>query len=121
MKKIILIAALLIVSTAIEAHVFSEDFNTEVMDALIVDGRLGTTNEIFQGFGYYVDASSQLQLKPNSNMEKIELYNVLGQQIHAQNLNSTTETINLSGFTSGVYIATVTIEGQTRSFEIVKR
>lgn len=102
-------------------HYDTSDQNSVLIDDVVVDGTLGTADISFQGFRYFVDANSQLQLKSNSNMEKIAMYNVLGQQILSQKLNSSTETINLSGFTSGVYIATVTIEGQTKSFKIVKR
>lgn len=103
-------------------HYDTSDQNSVLIDDVVVDGIvLGTNDVTFQGFRHYVDASSQLQLKSNSNMENINLFNVLGQQVLSQKLNNTTETVNLSGFTSGLYIATVTIEGQTKSFKILKR
>ena len=53
-------------------------------------------------------------------MESIDLYNVLGQQVLSEKLNSTNEVINVSGLEAGVYIATISIEGASKSFRIVK-
>lgn len=76
------------------------------------------TNE-FQGFTFFVNNNS-LNLSAKSPMQSLSLYNMLGQQVLSQKLSSNTETINLSGLQTTVYIATVTIDGATKSFKIVK-
>ena len=38
----------------------------------------------------------------------------------SQKLNSNNETVNISGLQSGVYIVTVSIEGASKTFRIVK-
>ena len=86
----------------------------------VVDGTLGVNNETFKNFSYFVDNNNQLNLSANTNMESVVLYNVLGQQVLSQKLNSINEIINISALTTGVYIATVSIEGATKSFRIVK-
>ena len=87
----------------------------------VVDGILGVTSEPFKYFSYFVDNNNQLNLSAKTNMESVVLYNVLGQQILSQKLNNTNEIVNISGLTTGVYIATVSIEGATKLFKIVKK
>ncbi|MBK5213480.1 MAG: T9SS type A sorting domain-containing protein [Flavobacteriaceae bacterium] len=82
-------------------------------------GPLGVGEQMFEGFKYYV-TNNQLNLSANTAMEKVVLHNMLGQQIVSQKLNSSSETINLSGLQAGVYIATVSIEGASKTFRIVK-
>ncbi|MCG2431455.1 T9SS type A sorting domain-containing protein [Aequorivita xiaoshiensis] len=53
-------------------------------------------------------------------MNNIALYNMLGQQVVSQKLNNTNESVNISELQSGVYIATVSIDGASKSFKIVK-
>ena len=84
-------------------------------------GVLGVNDNSFEGFSYFIDANDILTLKASTNLENVVLYNVVGQEVISQKLSNTSETINLSNFTSGLYIVTVTIEGQAKSFKIVKR
>lgn len=85
------------------------------------DGGLGFGENSFEGFSYLVDTNNQLTLKASTNLNNVVLYNIVGQQVLSQKLSNTTETIDLSNLTTGVYIATVSIEGQTKSVKIVKR
>tara|TARA_B100001146_G_scaffold225125_1_gene246720 strand:+ start:1837 stop:2730 length:894 start_codon:yes stop_codon:yes gene_type:complete len=75
---------------------------------------------LFQDFVHSVNATD-LQLRASVPMDNITLFNVLGQQVVSQKLSTTNETINIAALNAGVYIANVTIEGQTKSFKIVKR
>lgn len=82
---------------------------------------LGLGESTFVGFSHFVDANNMLNLKAATSMDNVVLYNVLGQEVLTQKLSSTNESISLVSFETGIYIATVSIEGQTKSFKVVKR
>lgn len=85
------------------------------------DGGLGLGENSFEGFSYAVNANHHLTLKASANLNNVVLYNIVGQEVLSQKLSNTVETIDLSNLTTGVYLATVSIEGQTKTIKIVKR
>jgi len=90
-------------------------------DIKVTAGSLGVVDQSFNNFLFYVDANQQLNLSANTAMESVILYNVLGQQVISQKLNNTSEIVNISSLKTGIYIATVKIDGASKSFKIVKR
>lgn len=88
-------------------------------DDVVLDGVLAVGDNVLEGFKYFV-SNNELNLSSNNSMENVSLYNILGQQVVSQKLSSNNETVNLSGLQSGVYIATVSIDGAVKSFKIVK-
>jgi len=93
-----------------------------VIDNVVVEAAtLGLEDQTFNGFSQFVDTDNNLRLSANTSMENLQLFNVLGQQVLTQKLSSNNETVNIASLRSGVYIATVTINGQNKSFKIVKR
>ena len=54
-------------------------------------------------------------------MSNIQLFSILGQEVVNRNLTGSDATINLANLTDGVYIARVTVQGQTETFKIIKR
>lgn len=81
---------------------------------------LGIEDQIFEGFTHFVN-SDGLNLEARTPMTNVEVYDIIGKKVITQNLQSNREVIGLSGLNTGVYIATVTVEGQTKSFKIVKK
>lgn len=73
------------------------------------------------GFSQFIDSSSNLNLRANVSLQNVELFNIVGQQVLNKNLSSNNETVSLSNLTDGVYIARVTVQGQTETFKIIKR
>lgn len=90
------------------------------VDSLVVSDVLSVADQTFNGFNYFVDADNRLNLSANTPMESVKLFNILGQQVVAQKLNNTDASINISSLKTGVYIATVAIDGVSKSFKIVK-
>lgn len=84
-------------------------------------GILGVDENAFASFEYFVDANSHLNLKAASAMENVVLHNTLGQQVLTQKLSSTSELVDLNALESGVYLATVSIEGRAMSFKFIKK
>ena len=102
-------------------HYDSDDENSVLIDDVVVDGVLAVADQTFNSFKYYVDANNQLNLSADISMESVVLYNVLGQQVVSQKLANTNEIVNISALQSGIYIAKVSIDGNSKSFKIVKR
>ncbi len=100
-------------------YVTSDAFVLQMDDFSVTASTLGVSDQNFEDFNYFV-ANNQLNLSANTSMEKVALYNMLGQQVVSQKLTSTNETVSLSGLQSGVYIVTVSIDGASKSFKVVK-
>ena len=90
------------------------------MDFKVTSDVLGVNEETFNGFEYFVD-NSNLNISADRAFENVNLYNVLGQEVISKKLSNTSEVVNIASLNSGVYIATVTIEGAKKSFKIVKK
>ena len=100
-------------------HVASNQFGFQIDDFKVTSDVLSVDDMIFKGFKFSVE-NNVLNLASNISMNSVSLYNMLGQQVASQKLSNTKESVNISELKSGVYIATVSIEGATKSFKIVK-
>ena len=85
------------------------------------EGTLTVGDQYFKDFIYFVDANSQLNLRANAPMENLQLVNIIGQEVISQKLANSNEIINISSLKSGIYIASISINGNTQSFKIVKK
>lgn len=81
---------------------------------------LRSYDDVFKGFTYFVDVNNQLNLASDYILERVEVYNVLGQKLISKNLYKFQETTNLAEFNSGIYIVRVKIDGREKAFKIVK-
>lgn len=97
------------------------DNNSVLIDNVRVSDPLSVGDESFNGFIHALDANGNLKLVANTPMESVQLFNVLGQQVVNQRLTTSNEVVNIAALNTGVYIATVTIEGQSKTFKIIKK
>ncbi len=70
-------------------------------------------------FSHFV-SQNQLNINSPSTMNEIEIYNITGQKVISQNLNSTDGKVEISGLSSGIYLAKLKFEGATKSFKFVR-
>ncbi len=98
-----------------------DSFILQMDDFLVEATTLGVGDESFSGFIHAIDNDNNLRLTANTPMESVQLFNVLGQQVANQKLSTTNESVSLSSLKSGVYIATVTIGGQSKTFKIIRK
>lgn len=113
MKKIIFFALLLITLSG-QSQGIGTISNSQSSDpATFYD-------DVFKGLTYFVDVNGQLNLASDYVLERVEIYNVLGQKMISKNLSNLQEMINLSDINSGVYIVRLKISGREKSFKIVK-
>jgi len=83
-------------------------------------GSLGVTDSAFGAFEYHT-SDNALHLSSATMMDQVVLHNVLGQEVARQQINATSATVAMDRLSAGVYIATISAEGQTKSIKISKR
>lgn len=83
-------------------------------------GSLGITDSAFNAFEFHT-SDNALHLNSATIMDDVVMHNVLGQEVARQQINATTATIAMDRLSAGVYIATISAEGQTKSIKFSKR
>ena len=83
------------------------------------EGTLGNNDNNLNGFAQFV-AAGQLNLKANTAMSSVAIFDITGKQVISQSLTSTNAQVNLAGLNTGVYIAKVSIGSTQESFKFVK-
>jgi len=82
---------------------------------------LGISENILEGFKFYPNpVKSELNLSAKTTIDQVNIYNLLGQQVFAEKMNTSNKAINLSNLSKGLYVMTVTSEGNTASYKILK-
>lgn len=102
-------------------HQTSDQWMLGLDDIKVTAATLSVGDNVYQGFTHFVDTNNQLILKANKPMNTINLYNVLGQQVISKKSHKLNESLDLSSINSGIYIVKVGIDGQNKSFKIVKK
>ncbi|MGK0295051.1 MAG: hypothetical protein ACI884_001207, partial [Ulvibacter sp.] len=89
----------------------------------VIDGtNLGTEDNTIEGFTYYPNpAESTLNLSSLDIIESVAIFNILGQKVIDQNVNSTTSELNVSDLATGTYILKVSVNGQIGTYKILKK
>jgi predicted alternative tryptophan synthase beta-subunit len=83
-------------------------------------GSLGVADSAFGAFEYHT-SDNALHLSSATMMDQVVLHNVLGQEVARQQINASSATVAMDRLSAGVYIATISAEGQTKSIKISKR
>jgi hypothetical protein len=82
---------------------------------------LGVENTVFENFTYFPNPTSgQLTLKNNTSIEKVVLRNILGAVVMETVINATQTSIDLGNLSSGSYILSVLVDGQSAQYHVVK-
>lgn len=86
------------------------------------NGALGTEDFKISSVKMYPNPVSDFfHVSAEKTIDNITFYNLLGQEIISISSFKNTESIDLSGFQSGVYIAKVTVEGKVTTSRIIKK
>ena len=72
-------------------------------------------------YSYNKDTSYLTLESSNLPFDSIELYSILGQKVIGRQLSQNREAIDMSSLTEGVYLATVNINGSTKTFKVIKQ
>lgn len=111
-----------VVYVAFRHHITSDQFTIEIDNVSVVAENLGTENNQIAGFDYFYSSQNNvLTLIADEPFSNIELYNILGQRVMAQELSNTEENLSLSSLNTGIYLANVNVNGKVSTFKIVKK
>ena len=93
----------------------------EVIDIVIDGTNLGVSDNSIAGFSYYPNPTTGvLNLKSVDNIERVSLYNLLGQRVLDSRVGATATQLDLSGLSAGSYLMKVTVNGQTGTYKLLK-
>lgn len=81
---------------------------------------LGIENSPFSNFSFSPNpATDRLVLNAAANIQRIEIYNTLGQQVISRELNESNTVLNIGTLQAGTYVMAVTIEGSIQPFKLI--
>lgn len=107
------------VYVAFRHHDITDVFRIALDNIKVEAGSLGVKDNLIQGFTHFFDASNAtLTMQADNVLEHFELYNIMGQKVFAQDLDSNNVSIDLLGLSSGVYISKVKDGVHTNTFKI---
>lgn len=84
---------------------------------------LSTSSPAFSKFkfSYYPNPSSnQVNLSAEKNISKVELFNLLGQKVLSNTVNSSQKQLNIANLQKGMYLMEVSIDNAKKTFKIIK-
>ncbi len=83
---------------------------------------LSTIDNTIEGFTFYPNPSMDvLNLSSSTSIDSVELYNMLGQRVISLEIGATASQVDVSNLATGTYIMKVTAEGQTASYQVIKK
>ncbi len=82
---------------------------------------LGTSDNTIEGFSYYPNPSTTvINVSAQDNIERVAIYNILGQKVVDQNINATSSQIDVSNLVTGAYLMDVSVNGRSATYKIIK-
>ncbi|MGV9002873.1 GEVED domain-containing protein [Flavobacterium sp.] len=91
------------------------------VDNIIVDVQLANSSFDDANFSFYPNpVKNVLNLAYIQNISQVEVYNLIGQKIISNSFDATTAEIDMSSYTSGVYLVKVTSNNTTKTIRVIK-
>lgn len=99
------------------AQTSSGNFSLEVS----CDPILGIEDSIFESFSFYPNPSNNsIQLQALQNIDTVSIYNMLGQVVFSERIDSMNSDLNISNLATGNYLMKVSIDGFIGTYKLVK-
>lgn len=77
---------------------------------------------LFEDFSFYPNpVQDQLNLKANTPIENISIYNLLGQEVIVTQPNDLSTSLHTESIQAGVYLMKVSLAGNTKIFRLIKK
>jgi hypothetical protein len=83
---------------------------------------LGLNNNVIEGFTFYPNPSLDvINLTATENIERVSIYNMLGQKVIDQNINAISSQLDVANLVTGTYLMLVSADGKTASHKVTKK
>ena len=83
---------------------------------------LGLNNNVIEGFTFYPNPSLDfINLTATENIERVSIYNMLGQKVIDQNINAISSQLDVANLVTGTYLMLVSADGKTASYKVIKK
>lgn len=90
-------------------------------DLTIQDGALSTQEFQLENVKLFPNpVTDVLTIEANSSIEKVEVFNLLGQRIKELNLGSNTKTVDMSDLSKGMYLIQMSVNGKEATYKVLK-
>lgn len=94
-------------------------FNATPDEAITAGQTLSLEDNTIEGFSSFI-SNNALNLNARTKMDAVTIHNIAGQELISRKLSKTSEIVDLSALSNGVYIATVSIEGRLQAIKFVR-
>lgn len=107
---------------AFRHHASSNQYNINIDDVAVTTSALSIEDFNDENFNYYYDNDSKtLNLSStNKPISSIEIFSILGQNVMHKKSSQTSEILDMSSLTNGIYIARIVIDGSDKSIKFIK-
>lgn len=93
------------------------EFRVSAYDASLANGQFDNAN-----FSYYPNpVKNVLNLSYSKEISNVEVFNLLGQKVSANDVNATDAQIDMSNLSNGAYMVKVTSDNQIRTIKVIKQ
>jgi len=91
------------------------------VDNIAVDVALANNSFDNSNFSYYPNpVKNILNLSYNQNISQVEVFNLLGQKMASNSFDATTAQVDMTSYTSGIYLVNVTSNNTTKTIRVIK-
>ena len=88
----------------------------------LVTSTLSSSKNLIDGFSFGPNPTNGvIKLKANVVLDRISIYNVLGKEIISKKINNRESIVDLSRFSTGIYIARAESGEKSQTFKIIKK
>lgn len=95
---------------------------TNVSGILTINNTLGIEDQVIEGFNFYPNPTKdKILLNAKQNIDQVEFYNLLGQQVMFKQPNMSTYQLNISNLNTGVYFMKVKVGDKIGTYKVVRQ
>jgi len=86
------------------------------------DASLGTNNFDSSNFSFYPNpVKNVLNLSYTQNINKVQVINILGQEVKTETMDATQAQVDMSNLPTGTYLVKVTSDNQVKTIKVIKQ
>ncbi|HET8838375.1 MAG TPA: T9SS type A sorting domain-containing protein [Flavobacteriaceae bacterium] len=90
--------------------------------AITVTNNFGIQDNMIAGFQFYPNpAADMLNVEADVSLEKIVLYNLMGQEVLSHKINSSSSNLNISNLGTGIYFMKIFSNGNMGTYRLIKK